>query len=221
MKKAVFLDFYGTVVHEDGEIIRQITQVICQTGCESDSGKVGGFWWKVFQDLCASAHEDTFRTQRELEIQSLTRTLKEFHADADPYQLSEWMFAHWRKPPIFEDAKAFFLRCPVPIYILSNIDTEDINQALAYHDLVPEKVWTSEEVRSYKPRKEMFEQALRAGGLRPDEVVHIGDSLSSDVKGAQACQIPAIWLNRSKRPVPSGVAVVSDLLQILDGNLLK
>ena len=88
MKKAVFLDFYGTVVHEDGEIIRQITQVICQTGCESDSGKVGTFWWKVFQDLCANAHDGAFRTQRELEIQSLTRTLKEFHADADPYQLS-------------------------------------------------------------------------------------------------------------------------------------
>lgn len=216
MKKAVFLDFYGTVVYEDGEIIRQITQVICQTGCEADPAKVGGFWWKVFQDLCAHAYGDTFQTQRELEIQSLTRTLEKFHANADPFQLSEWMFTYWRKPPIFEDSKVFFSQCSIPIHILSNIDTEDIKQALVYYNLVPEKVWTSEDVRSYKPRKEMFEQALRASGLQPDEVVHIGDSLSSDVKGAQACQIPAIWLNRSQRSVPWGVTAVSDLIQILD-----
>ena len=28
MIKAVFIDFYGTVVHEDGEVIKQVSQEI-------------------------------------------------------------------------------------------------------------------------------------------------------------------------------------------------
>lgn len=28
MKEAIFLDFYGTVVHEDGEIVQKISQII-------------------------------------------------------------------------------------------------------------------------------------------------------------------------------------------------
>lgn len=36
------------------------------------------------------------------------------------------MFEHWIKPPIFEDAEQFFETCPVPIYIVSNIDRDAV-----------------------------------------------------------------------------------------------
>ena len=32
MIKAFFVDFYGTLVHEDGEVIKKITDIICNTG---------------------------------------------------------------------------------------------------------------------------------------------------------------------------------------------
>ncbi len=32
MVKAVFIDFYGTVVHEDGEVIKKVAQEIFDTG---------------------------------------------------------------------------------------------------------------------------------------------------------------------------------------------
>ena len=31
MVKAVFIDFYGTLVHEDGAIIRKVSQIIFDT----------------------------------------------------------------------------------------------------------------------------------------------------------------------------------------------
>ncbi|GAB6928134.1 hypothetical protein JCM10914A_21170 [Paenibacillus sp. JCM 10914] len=42
-------------------------------------------------------------------------------------------------------------------------------------------------------------------GLKPHEVIHIGDSLSSDVSGAQRLGIDAIWLNRLGKPVPDHI----------------
>ena len=126
------------------------------------------------------------------------------------------MFAHWVKPPIFEESKHFFEVCPVPIYIVSNIDRADILKAIQYHNLKPSEVFTSEDAKSYKPRKELFELALNTTGLTANEVVHIGDSLSSDIKGAASLGINALWVNRSRREVPSGVLSIENLLEALN-----
>ncbi|MBO7396388.1 MAG: HAD family hydrolase [Ruminococcus sp.] len=53
-----------------------------------------------------------------------------------------------------------------------------------------------------------------AAGLSHDkEVIHIGDSLSSDIEGARNAGIGAVWINRGGRNVPQGVRAVSDLLE--------
>ena len=44
MLKAVFIDFYGTLVHEDGDVIREISQVIFNTGNVNDISDIGRFW---------------------------------------------------------------------------------------------------------------------------------------------------------------------------------
>jgi len=48
MIKAFFVDFYGTVVHEDGEVIKKITQIISDTSNAEDKGEIGYFWWTDF-----------------------------------------------------------------------------------------------------------------------------------------------------------------------------
>lgn len=216
MVKAVFLDFYGTVVHEDGEIIKKITDIIVNTGQVTNMSDIGAFWWNDFQTMFHNSHGENFETQRCLEYKSLENTLRRFNSTANPQELSDMMFRHWRKPPIFEDTKEFFSRCPIPIYIVSNIDTDDIMAAIEYHNLTPQDVFTSEDAKSYKPHKGLFEMALRKTGLRTDDVVHIGDSLSSDVKGAGALGINTIWLNRSDREVPNNVIAVSNLVEALN-----
>ena len=221
MIKAVFLDFYGTVVHEDGEVIKKITKIIMETGSVDDGNKIGAFWWNQFQTMCMSAYGEEFATQKWLEYNSLQRTLSEFKSMVNPSELSGMMFAHWRKPPIFKESKEFFETCPVPIYIVSNIDTDDILCALEYHELKPAGVFTSEDARSYKPRKELFQLALQETGLKSNEVVHIGDSLSSDVKGAGALGINTIWVNRSNREVPAGVTAIGNLLEAFNTDYFK
>ena len=188
MIKALFVDFYGTVVHEDEAVIKVITQMIKDTGDGSDTSDIGSFWWTDFQTM---------------------------FLNSDASKLSDMMFEHWMRPPIFEESKEFFSKCPIPVYIVSNIDTSDIMCAIEYHGLNPAGVFTSEDARSYKPRRELFELALSNTGLMPDEVIHIGDSISSDVKGASALGIGTLWLNRFGKAVPEGVTDIKDLLEAL------
>ena len=216
MIKAVFIDFYGTVVYEDGEVIQKVSQEIFVSGKVTDKSEIGSYWWNEFQTAFNNAYGDSFETQRILEYKSLEKTIKHFKSSADAVKLSNLMFRHWIKPPIFEESKQFFELCPVPIYVVSNIDRADVLQAIKYHGLKPAGVFTSEDAKSYKPRKELFEFALNNVELSAGEVLHIGDSLSSDIKGASSVGINAIWVNRNNKEIPSGVTAVKNLIEIFD-----
>lgn len=215
MIKAIFIDFYGTVVFEDGEIVNKISKMIYETGNAHSVTQVDSYWWNSFRTLFENSYGESFQTQRELETKSLIDTIMHFGSSEDGVRLSNEMFEYWIKPSIFEESKQFFQDCPVPIYIVSNIDREDILAAIDFHGLNPQGVFTSEDAKSYKPRNELFELALKKTGLSADEVLHIGDSLSSDIKGANSVGIRAIWINRSGKDIPKNVTAVSNLLEVL------
>ncbi|MCM1267680.1 MAG: HAD family hydrolase [Bacteroidales bacterium] len=216
MIKALFVDFYGTIVHEDGVVVDEITTIISNTGDGTKKSIIGGYWWQIFQESYMNSFGNAFKTQRELEIKSLEMTLKKFSSNASAEELSRKMFEHWRKPPIFEDAVNFLALCDIPYYIVSNIDTDDVMAAIRYHALTPAMVFTSEDAKSYKPRSELFELALRETNLNPQEVVHVGDSLNSDIKGASNLGINTIWINRNKREIPDGVISIASCTEIFD-----
>ncbi|MDE6412638.1 MAG: HAD family hydrolase, partial [Eubacterium sp.] len=102
------------------------------------------------------------------------------------------------------------------IYIVSNIDRADILKAIQFHNLKPKGIFTSEDAKSYKPRKELFEFALKSTGLQPNQVIHIGDSLCSDIQGASNVKINPIWLNRNSKEIPNGVTGITSLTDALD-----
>ena len=54
----------------------------------------------------------------------------------------------------------------------------------------------------------MFEVACKRVGCQPAELLHVGDSLSSDVQGANAVGARSVWLNREG--VPNETAIVPD-----------
>ena len=168
-----------------------------------------------------NSYGNKFETQRVLEKKSLEHTLEKFKSSANAEELSNYMFEHWIKPPIFDDAKEFFEKCQIPIYVVSNIDTSDIMKAIKYHNLIPTGVFTSEAAKAYKPRKELFELALNSTELKTDEVIHIGDSISSDVKGAQSVGINTLWLNRFGKSIPENVDSICSLVDALDIIKLK
>lgn len=66
MIKALFFDFYGTIVHEDGVVIDEITAIISNTGNGADKSTIGSYWWKIFQELYMNSFGNNFKLQKEL-----------------------------------------------------------------------------------------------------------------------------------------------------------
>jgi putative hydrolase of the HAD superfamily len=57
-------------------------------------------------------------------------------------------------------------------------------------------VFVGGEFHRGKPDPAIFRAALEAAGCRPDQAVHIGDSLVHDIAGAHRVGIHSVWLNR-------------------------
>ena len=51
MVEAIFIDFYGTVVFEDGENVAKISRIIYETGKAESVREIGNYWWKRFKTL--------------------------------------------------------------------------------------------------------------------------------------------------------------------------
>lgn len=65
---------------------------------------------------------------------------------------------------------------------------------------------TSEDVGVTKPGARIFEAALAAAGVTSAEAVMLGDSWLTDVAGAQAAGMRAVWLNRAGAALPDSTA---------------
>lgn len=100
--------------------------------------------------------------------------------------------------------------CPVPICVVSNIDRADLDAALRCTKLPLPLTATSEDVRAYKPRPEPFLAGLSLLGLQAHEVLHIGDSLGSDIAGANALGIAAAWVNVRGRRAPQDAILAAE-----------
>jgi putative hydrolase of the HAD superfamily len=74
-------------------------------------------------------------------------------------------------------------------------------------------VVTSADVRSAKPGPEVFLRALAVAGARPEEALHVGDSVANDVEGARAAGIRALLVARSGE-VPPDVDAVRSLEEV-------
>jgi 2-haloacid dehalogenase/putative hydrolase of the HAD superfamily len=196
------LDFYGTVVEEDDTSINNIcVEVAKASHLGIEASDIASLWNYLFFEMCDQSLGASFRLQKELALISLQQVLHHFETDLDSEALCRPQFEYWARPDIFPESKEVLASCQLPICLVSNIDNAELQSALEHHGLTFQQVVTSEGCRAYKPCREIFKRALSVLDLSPAEVLHVGDSLSSDVEGAQSLGIPVLWINRKQREI--------------------
>jgi 2-haloacid dehalogenase/putative hydrolase of the HAD superfamily len=202
--RAILLDFYGTVVAEDEEPFRLICERIVAASRQRPSAdEVTAHYVRIYSDLCNESHGPYYRLQKDIERESVKRLLARFEADLDGDRLAQTIIDYWSRPILFPEARSVLAQCRVPVCLVSNIDNAELSAAIAHHGLSFSATVTSEDCRAYKPRPELFQKALSIMGRSAKEVLHVGDSRSNDVRGAQEVGIPVLWINRNGRAFPA------------------
>jgi len=217
--KSILLDFYGTLVEEDDHVVSRIANAIGAASCTPiDQKQIGRDWSDHIVSLFSEVYAEDFRTQRAIEVESIQAIVRKYGVDLDARSLAQELFAYWQAPTTLDDGSWFVANCRLPVCIVSNIDDRDLVAAISKIGWVFDAVVTSEGCRSYKPRPEMFLAALEKLKCSASEVLHIGDSLNTDVVGAQRLGISTAWVNRKNKPLPTAAQaptfVVADLREL-------
>lgn len=212
--KAIFMDYYGTVTHESGPIAQEVIKRIYQNSRAKSPEEVYRYWWKKFKEKLINANGENFHTQHDVALETFRELAEHFHSTENSQELLAMMEEHWCTTPVYEDARCFLERVKLPVFFVTNSDDRYVFASIEKHGLHPQGVITSEQAKYSKPRKEIFLYALEKNGLRPEEVVHVGDSLESDVRCPGEAGIASIWLNRNSAPVPDGVVSADGFDQV-------
>jgi 2-haloalkanoic acid dehalogenase type II len=103
--------------------------------------------------------------------------------------------------------------------IISNVDDHLLSQTIKQLAVPFEVLVTSEQTRSYKPDRAIFDRAVKLIGEHPSSIIHIAEG-RCEATPARALGMRSIWVNRSPRS-DDGTnaqpnAVVSNLTQLVE-----
>ncbi len=217
--KALTIDLYGTLVKDNNVLMRDICQRINASSrvFESTAAQVSKSWLSLSVECADICYNDKFLTEQELEQVILTRLLNQFRSRLDPFLLQDEIKSESLRPAIYDDARLFLTRLPIPVYILCNGDRKSIETAVDYAGLNVTGIICSEDAKAYKPNYRIFEYAVDMLKLSPTQVLHIGDSINHDIIPAKKYGMKAVLINRFGQNIPDNLncdMVCSSLLTL-------
>lgn len=196
----IFLDLYGTLTAGDREAVETVCRSVVQnSGVPLTAHELSVIWGNRFFDALDHHNGDDFLTLFDLEVKTLRETMAALKFEIDPRPYVEQLSHYWQNPELHPEVCEFLAALELPICIVSNADRADADATIELHHLPIDHLVTSEDARSYKPDRAIFDLAFDKTGWRRERVMHVGDSLQSDVGGAIAAGIRSGWVNRAHR----------------------
>ncbi len=197
---AVFIDFYGTVTAGDRRAVEETCAgVVQQLGLTLAPAELAVIWGRCFFEAIETANDGAFRNLFDLECATLVATVAPLIGPFDPVPFVTNLKGYWSAPTLQPEAKDALAALDLPVCCVSNADTDDVLAATEQHGLCFDAIVTSEDARSYKPHARIFREALAKLDVAPERVIHVGDSLHSDVGGAKPLGIATAWICREDR----------------------
>ncbi len=195
MVRAITFDAFGTIIDERRDVLIRIAREICKAHRPTLRPDALLATWDRY--LYSGADSEPFKTLSELTQESLGKAFRDERIEADPRPYVESLESRWRQAKAYPEVpRVLKVLDGVPRAIVSDADHAFLEGILRRNHLRFDAVITSESVRAYKRRPQIFQAALIALRTSPEDVVHIGDSLNEDVAGASRLGIHTIWVNR-------------------------
>lgn len=207
--RAIFFDAGGTLFRPFPSIGYHYSIVAARHGCQVGADEIEAAFRRVWSqhdkigDLRSHSNE---KVEKEFWRKIVTAVFRDFKGlkAFDPFfdELHD-LFAEpgvWKLYPEAEEVLQSLKEQKFVLGMVSNWDSRLLRlcKGLGIDVYFDFKVISSV-FGAAKPDPRIFQEALRQAQAPGTEVVHVGDSLEDDVRGAHLAGIKAIWLDRSDR----------------------
>ena len=199
MYKHVIFDCFGTLIDTGNSSIAAVEKILSHVNLQTDSQTFYVEWKLVKQRMMASPE---FFCEKELFRRSLEEMFIKYRVDADAAievkPMIEILFANRKMFPDTGNALHMLQQLGVDCVIGSNTDTDSITYFLNENKLSVSKVFTSEDMKVYKPKPQFYDTILKQTGWDKEECLFVGDNLIDDVYGPQSIGMKAVLVDRKK-----------------------
>ncbi len=201
MIKTVIFDAFDTLFQvEKGASAKYIIDRITQCGYTVDEAEFHKLW-KAYYTEHTSA-DNIFKTEREIFTARIKMLYNKYGVSYDAVADANLLMEKSKNRCVFDDViptlEALKGKCSV--YIGSNTDNDVLSAVMQKNGITVDKIYTSENLRCYKPSAMFYNAIVKENGLLYNEVLFVGDSLTDDVLGPKNVNITTCWLNREGKP---------------------
>ena len=200
----IIFDCFGTLIDTGTGSLDAVREILRNVGQDIDAKAFYSEWKSIKKELMRS---EVFMCEKELFKVSLKHMFDKYGIVGKGGQL----FDHEKeaKPMIdtlFGDRRAFpdtagalheLDRMGVQYAIGSTTDTDSLMHFLELNRLSVKHIFTSEDMRVYKPAPEFYLTIIQHMGWDISECLFVGDDLTDDVAGPHSIGMKAVLIDRN------------------------
>lgn len=210
--RAILMDNDGTLMDFKAAEANALKSVLDMLNIDDPSAPQV---YSEINDRCWKDFEKGIITQPELRVRRFRELIEKFNCSiaCSVEEISQAYTDALSQQSILLDGALDVVKkisAHLPIVILTNGISKVQHGRIDHSEIAPylSGLLISTEVGQPKPAPDMYLKALEMlGGLKCEEVLMIGDSLTSDIRGAANLNIPTCWYNPEHKPRPESLRI--------------
>ena len=211
-------DCYGTLIDWETGIFGALRPILTAHGRTVTDAELLEF----YSELELQAEQREYQSYREV-LKSVVRGFGErlgfVPSESEVRSLPESL-ANWLP---FPDTVAALrkLKSRYQLAITSNVDDDLFAVTARRLEVQFDHVITAQQARAYKPSRRVFKLAQERIGVKPDQWLHVAQSVYHDVVPAKSLGIATVWVNRPSPRPGAGAAKAASAQPDLEVHSLK
>jgi 2-haloacid dehalogenase len=197
----IVFDMFNTLV-QDGETfwLSSFQRIVQEQGLDISPPHLREEWaWGDRHFRESRAREGVpFQSYGDAWGKGFSRTFSDLKLAGDPQGALRIVVEDMVNRPLYGDTRDALLEIQQNwrVAVLSNADDNFLHPVVERLGFPFELVLSSQGARCYKPRPQLFLEALRRLGVSPEQAAYVGDRQLEDVQGARRAGMRAVWINR-------------------------
>lgn len=196
--KVIIFDAFGTLFKvTNGASARSIIKNINMNGVSVDEESFMKEW-KDYYKKHTSDNCD-FMTEREIFISRIQMFYDRYSVDRNAEKDADALLAESFEREAYPEVKVAINRLMEKylVFIGSNTDNDVLESVMRKNDIKVNKVYTSQNLKCYKPSARFYKTILDENNLTPQEVLFVGDSIEDDIFAPKLLGIKTVWIDRN------------------------
>ena len=215
MVKAIFINYKDIVVQDKGVDHGELVKRIISNSHIKDEKELFQWVFEKETQIKEDSYKETYLSAEVIFLKVLEKTIITYGLKENYDELRTLWMNHWMYGAFYYDVMNFLQQCELPVYIVSDVSDQFVRVNLKRNNLHVHGILSSDSIKAYRPRKEVYQKAIELCECKPEEILWVTGFYELDGKYAKEEGLVPVIVDRFGRNEEADCKVVSRLMDIM------